>query len=183
MEGIRIEEVDAAGLQARLDGFTEVLHAAVQAGANVNFIWPFPREEAEAFWRMKVLPPLRAGGRILWAALDGEQVCGTVQLLLDMPPNQRHRGEVTKLLVHPGWRRRGIGRALMAALDAKAAALGRTLVTLDTRTGDAAQPLYAAAGYRVAGEIPRFAMTPEGGRYDATTYMYKLFPADRQNAR
>ena len=162
MEGIRIEEIDAGGLERRMAGFTDVLHAAVLAGASVNFIWPFPRAEAEAFWTAKVLEPLGAGERILWAALDGDQVCGTVQLLLDMPPNQRHRAEVTKLLVHPRWRRRGIGRALMDALDARAAALGKTLVTLDTRTGDAAQPLYAAAGYRVAGEIPLFAMTPEG---------------------
>ena len=175
MNAIRIAEVDAAGLERLMAEFTEVLHATVQAGASVNFIWPFPRTEAEAFWREKVLPPLAAGGRILWAAFDGERVAGTVQLMLDMPPNQQHRGEVTKLLVHPDWRRRGIGRDLMLALDGRAAALGKSLVTLDTRTGDAAEPLYAGLGYQRAGTIPQFALAPDGSRHDATTYMYKLF--------
>ena len=48
------------------------------------------------------------------------------------------------------------------------------LVTLDTRTGDAAEPLYSGLGYETAGQISQFALAPEGDRIEATTYMFKL---------
>jgi ribosomal protein S18 acetylase RimI-like enzyme len=96
-----------------------------------------------------------------------------VQLSTDTPPNQPHRAEVTKLLVHPDFRRRGIARALMAELEVRAAALKRTLITLDTRTGDSAEPLYASMGYKTVGTIPDFCVDPFGERLYPTTIMYK----------
>ena len=96
-----------------------------------------------------------------------------MQLDLDTPPNQTHRGEVSKLLVHPSIRRRGIAQRLMVRLEAEARSCGRTLITLDTRTGDKAEPLYASLGYVVAGVIPGYARDPREDRLDATTYMYK----------
>jgi GNAT superfamily N-acetyltransferase len=68
------------------------------------------------------------------------RILGTVQLDLEMPPNQQHRAAVAKLLVDPAARRRGIGRALMIALEEIARSEGRTLLTLDTVT--AATPNY-----------------------------------------
>jgi len=88
-------------------------------------------------------------------------------------PNQRHRAEVRKLLVHPDARRRGIARALMAAIERRARHLGRSLLTLDTRTGDGAERLYASLGYETAGVIPGFARDTTEDRLDATTIMYK----------
>ena len=101
------------------------------------------------------------------------EIVGTVQLLTVMPPNQPHRCEIAKMIVHPQARRLGIGRALMnEALD-RARELGKTLVTLDTRTGDAAEPLYASVGFEVAGVIPDFAWDPDGKALHATTYMFR----------
>ncbi len=169
-----IRELDADQARAQLADLGDILHACVADGASVGFVMPFSPPEAEAFFRGAVLPAVAGGGRVLWAAYDGPRAVGTVQLDLDMMPNQRHRAEVCKLLVRPSHRRRGIARALMQALLARAAAEGRTLVTLDTRSGDAAQPLYAACGFKVAGEIPGFALAPDGSaRCDATTYMYR----------
>lgn len=167
------EKIDAETLEREIDGFSALLHAVVMAGASVNFVAPFPIEEAEAFWRRKVLPPLRDEARALWALRHGRQVVGTVQLDLDTPPNQPHRAEIAKLLVHPEHRRQGFGRALMAALEREAWRRGRTLLTLDTRTGDAAEPLYASIGYRTVGVIPDYCRAVFEDRLDGATLMAK----------
>jgi hypothetical protein len=96
-----------------------------------------------------------------------------VQLDYNTPPNQPHRAEVTKLMVHPEARRGGIARALMAALEHRATALGRSLITLDTRTGDMAEPLYTSLGYQTVGVIPGYCRDTIEDRYDPTTIMYK----------
>lgn len=150
-----------------------LLHACVHNGASIGFILPFSAEQGEDYWRHKVLPRVRDGSVLLLAARIGERIVGSVQLDHDTPPNQPHRAEVRKLLVHPDCRRQGIGRALMAAIEQRAAALGRSLLTLDTRTGDYAQPLYAALGYQIAGIIPGYCRDPFEAKLDPTTVMYK----------
>jgi ribosomal protein S18 acetylase RimI-like enzyme len=150
-----------------------LLHACVHNGASIGFVLPFSAQQSEAYWRDKVLPRLRDGSVVLLVARTGERIVGSVQLDHDTPPNQPHRAEVRKLLVHPECRRQGIAKALMAAIESRAAALGRSLVTLDTRTGDHAEPLYAALGYRIAGIIPGYCRDPFEPRLDPTTVMYK----------
>jgi GNAT superfamily N-acetyltransferase len=165
------------GSSADLDQLATVLHAAVHAGASVSFVLPFSLDEARAFWRDQVLPRVVSGTRrVLIARVDG-RIAGTVQLDLATPPNQRHRAEVLKLLVHPDARRSGIARALMVAIEDVARAEGRTLLTLDTRTGDVAEPLYRSLAYIAAGVIPGYALAPDGGSLDATTIMYKTILA------
>jgi ribosomal protein S18 acetylase RimI-like enzyme len=173
MSNIAIDKLSARGLVDELDGLTGVLHACVAAGASVNFVLPFSRNEAAAFWLQKVHPALKSGVRLLLVARMGEDLAGTVQLDLDTPPNQAHRAEVSKLLVHPDFRRRGIARRLMQAVEAEALVAGRTLLTLDTRTGDSAEPLYRSLGFVAAGTIPGFCRATDADRLDSTTYMYK----------
>ncbi|MGH9967843.1 MAG: GNAT family N-acetyltransferase [Pyrinomonadaceae bacterium] len=187
---IRIEEwrTDASRatfVDAEIDMLAEALHAVVHAGAGVSFFTPFSIEEARAFWVDKVLAQVRAGTRrVVVARLDersecGERIVGTVQLDLEMPPNQQHRAAVTKLLVHPAARRRGIGRALMLALEEIARSERKTLLTLDTVSGSNAELLYRSLDFIAAGVIPRYArgaLTPE---LEGTTILYKeLTPAE-----
>jgi ribosomal protein S18 acetylase RimI-like enzyme len=170
---ISIRQMLANEMMQRLEAFGELLLACVAAGASVGFIEPFTVREATAYWRRRVLPAVM--GRevvILVAELDG-RVVGTVQLDHDTMPNQRHRAEVRKLLVHPDCRRRGIARALMAEIEAHARTLDRSLLTLDTRTGDAAEPLYRDLGFETAGIIPQYCRDTHSPRLDATTVMYK----------
>jgi ribosomal protein S18 acetylase RimI-like enzyme len=151
-----------------------LLHACVHDGASVGFVLPFAREESEAFWSDQVLPAVRSGSRLLLVAECDGSLTGTVQLCTHTPPNQPHRAEVSKLLVHPNRRRRGIARALMTELERQAVRLGRGLLTLDTRSGDSAEPLYASLGYRTAGVIPGYCLNPFEDRLDSTTVMYKV---------
>jgi ribosomal protein S18 acetylase RimI-like enzyme len=170
---VTVSIVTAEELERDLAGYGALLHACVQDGASVSFILPFSREEAEAFWLKKVLPGVRDGGLILLVARQGGRIAGSVQLDHDTPPNQPHRAEVRKLLVHPAFRRKGIARLLMAELERLARNLDRSLITLDTRTGDKAEPLYASMGYQVAGIIPDFCRDTVSERLDPTTIMYK----------
>ncbi|SOE17927.1 hypothetical protein SAMN05877838_2832 [Hoeflea halophila] len=163
-----VEELDA-----HADALAEIMAETVQDGAAVGYMQPFSRADGLAFFNEQVFPEVRAGRRrLLVARLDGKTV-GSVQLITALPVNQPHRCEVAKMMVHPSARRKGIGRALMHALDAEARAAGKTLVTLDTKTGDKAEPLYKATGYRTAGVIPGYALDPDGKAQHATTYMYK----------
>src|SRR3954462_9272787 len=128
MTGIEIAEW-IPGPERDLEQLAGVLHAAVHAGASVGFILPFSLDDARSFWSDKVAPPLQSGARrVLIARWDGS-IAGTVQLILDTPPNQRHRAEIAKLLVHPDARRRGVARALMTAVEDVTRAEGRTLLT------------------------------------------------------
>ncbi len=182
--GPEIVPLSAAEAERELAGLAAVLHACVHAGASVSFVLPFSLADAESFWRRKVLPGLHAGTVVLLAARDQGRIVGTVQIDCDTPPNQPHRAEVRKLLVHPEARRRGLARALMAELERRAAARGRTLITLDTASDDKAEPLYRSLGYNVVGVIPDYSLDPAGTpRRDPTTIMYKhLQPAAQTGA-
>jgi hypothetical protein len=168
-----IAEVSTEELGADLPGFGGLLHACVLAGASVGFVLPFGEAEAVGFWERKILPAVRENRVLLLAARSAGRLVGTVQLDHDMPPNQPHRAEVRKLLVGPAHRRQGIARALMGEIERRARNLGRSLLTLDTRTGDKAEPLYTALGFTVAGIIPDYCRDTLSDRLDPTTIMYK----------
>jgi len=164
---------DAPMAAARLGQLSALLHACVEAGASVNFVNPFTLDEAEAYWRDKVFGPVEAGVRDLFAVERGGRIVGSVQLDRATPPNGRHRAEVTKLLVHPHARRQGLATQLMDALEAHALEQGRTLLTLDTRSGDPAEALYRARGYLAVGQIPGYCRDPFDRGLDPTTILYK----------
>lgn len=168
-----IEPLDADGLDRHLDALADILRACVHDGASVNFILPYSVAESRSFWVERVRPALVAETRtVLVASTDG-QIAGTVQLDYDTPPNQVHRADIAKLLVHPTFRRRGIARALMIAAEDEAQRIGRSLLTLDT-AGNEALALYLSQGYAIAGVIPGHARHPVEDRLDDTTYMYKM---------
>ena len=157
----------------RLPELGALLQDCVHDGASIGFILPFDAAASQAFWMDNVLPAVTRGVRLLLVAEVDGRVAGAVQLDWDTNPNQAHRAEVRKLLVAPTFRRHGIARQLMQALEAQARQLPRSLLTLDTRSGDHAQALYLSLGYVVAGSIPAYALAPDGNRLDATTIMYK----------
>ena len=171
-----IEELSAEQATTAMEELADVLHACVLEGASVGFILPFEREAALQFWR-KLLPSFQAGARRLLVARREGRIVGTVQLLLDMPANGRHRAEIAKMLVHPSARRQGLARALMEAAEALARRHERTLLLLDTVTGNPAETLYRSLGFQVAGVVPGYALSTEGAM-ESTTIMYKQLSTD-----
>ena len=173
IEEWRPDRATEAAIARDVDMLADVLHAVVHGGAGVSFILPFGLDDARTFWTAAVVPGVTTRRRrMLVARLDG-RIVGTVQLDPAWAPNQPHRAEVLKLLVHPDARRRGIARALMVALEELARAGGWTLLTLDTWTGQAGEQLYRSLGYTAVGSIPRFARGSTTPELEPATIMYK----------
>ena len=168
----RVHVVD----DAVIDGLTDVLLDCVEGGASVSFMQPLTRDRATAFWR-GVARGVAGGERALLVAEDAEGVCGTVQLILDLPENQPHRADLAKMLVHRRVRRQGLGAALMKAAEATALECGRTLLVLDAVTGGDGARLYERLGWVRVGDVPGFALFPQGGLC-STTFFYRDLRAD-----
>ncbi len=150
-----------------------LLDDCVASGASVGFLPPLTQEEAEGYWQ-QVAADVENGDRslLLMLMLDGDQVTGAVQLSLCGKANGIHRAEVEKLMVDTRYRRRGIGKALMQEVESQARARQRSLLVLDTRTGDPASMFYRSLGYQEAGHIPDFAINSDGS-LAGTTLFYK----------
>jgi GNAT superfamily N-acetyltransferase len=172
-KGIETRRLAGAELAGHLDALADVLHATVEAGASVSYMWPFTPEQARDVF-VEFSAEVDAGRRFLLGAFADGRVVGTVQVILSLPPNQPHRAEITKLLVHPAARGRGVGRLLMEHAEAEARAEGRTLLVLDTVTGSAADRLYRRLGWTALGTIPDFALYPDGRPCDATFFWKSL---------
>ncbi len=171
--GIEIEVLTAPVSEDALDQLATVLSDCVEGGASVSFMAPFPHAEALAFFR-KIAGSVASGDTVLLVAkLDG-RIVGTVQLGLDTPPNQPHRADVKKMLVHRSARGRGIGAALMAAVETEAIRRGRWLVVLDTVPGDNGYRLYVRAGWTESGVIPDYALMPDGSLCDTAVFWKRL---------
>ena len=165
-----ITVLDAAAAQAAIDELCEVLVDCVEGGASVSFMLPFGRADAKKFFDKVIASVARDETVLVAAKLDG-RIVGSVQVGLDMPPNQPHRGDIKKLLVHRAARKHGLGAALMQRAEAEAKARGRSLLVLDT-ADDAAERLYVRAGWQRVGAVPDYAMWPQGGFCD-TVFLWK----------
>ncbi len=165
----RLQAVD----EAQLEALAGVLIDCVEGGASVSFMHPLTRDRALAFWR-RVAHGVAAGERALLVAEDSQGICGTVQLILDLPENQPHRADLAKMLVHRRARREGLGAALMRAAEATARDSGKTLLVLDAVTdGDAAR-LYGRLGWIRIGDIPNYALMPKGEPCSTTVFYRNL---------
>jgi GNAT superfamily N-acetyltransferase len=152
-------------------GLSDVLIDCVEGGASVSFMLPMTLEKAQTFWRKAAASAARAE-RVIIAAEDADgTIVGTVQVIFDLPENQPHRGDVAKMLVHRQARRRGVGALLLDMAERTAHAAGKTLLVLDTASDDA-ERLYARQGWQRCGDIPNYALLPDG-RPCATTFFYK----------
>jgi GNAT superfamily N-acetyltransferase len=158
---------------AQIDELAGVTIDCVEGGASIGFMHPLTRERAVAFWR-RVAQGVVAGERALLVAEDAQGVCGTVQLVLDQPENQPHRADLAKMQVHRRVRRQGLGEALLRAAEATARECGKTLLVLDAVTGGDAARLYERAGWVRVGDIPAYALKPEGGLCSTTVYYRNL---------
>ncbi|MDT8848979.1 GNAT family N-acetyltransferase [Pantoea dispersa] len=168
---IEIDSLSATQAQPLLASLCEVLHGCVADGASVGFIDADDRAVMARFWQDKIYS-LASGDNQLLVAWQAGEIVATVMLGFSSMPNGRHRAEISKLLVHPRARRQGIARRLMLRAEQLAQQQGKTLLVLDTRSGDVASALYLSLGWQVAGSIPYYAEST-AGELDATTVMYK----------
>ena len=117
---------------------------------------------------------MESGERILLAAYADGKLVGTVQIALPWQPNQPHRADIAKLLVTRSARGQGVATLLMRQAEEHARAAGKTLLVLDTVTGDAAERLYERLGWSKVGVIPKYALYPDGRSCDTTVFFKEL---------
>jgi GNAT superfamily N-acetyltransferase len=172
-EQIEIRRLGATDTHAQLDGLAGVLADCVAGGASVSYLAPFSREQARAAFEV-VADEVEQGRRLLLAAFADGELVGTVQVVLALPPNQPHRGEIAKLLVHRSARKRGIAQLLMEHAVSEARTEGMTLLVLDTVTGDDAERLYTRLGWSRVGVIPGYALYPDGRPCDTTIFWKEI---------
>jgi len=174
---MEIRQLTPAEARQHLSTLAQVLVDCVAGGASVSFMAGFSQSDAEAFFA-KVIEGVVRGERILLAAFLGTELIGTVQVVLNMPPNQPHRGEIAKLLVIRSARGQGAGRRLMQQAEEASRAAGKSLLVLDTADAHA-ERLYASLGWTRLGVIPDFALLPNGEFCDTTFFWKNLTPAPR----
>lgn len=156
---------------AALPDLCEVLADCVEGGASVGFMSPFTPGDGEAFWRGVAAAVGRGEVLLFVAEVDG-RISGTVQVGFALKPNQPHRADLMKLLVHRRARGLGLSKLLMQAAEAETAKQGRSLLVLDTATGELAEQIYEKLGWTRSGVIPDYALFPDG-RYCDTTFFWK----------
>jgi GNAT superfamily N-acetyltransferase len=166
-----IRLLDAAQARAAIPDLCDVLVDCVNGGASVGFMQPYEIGDAEPYWQ-GVADAVAAGATLLFAAELEGKVVGTVQIGAAQMPNQPHRADLKKLLVHRSARGRGLARLLMDAAEREAASRGKTILVLDTATGSDAEAIYPRLGWERVGVIPDYALWPEGG-FCASTFFYK----------
>jgi GNAT superfamily N-acetyltransferase len=170
---VEIRRLAAEQGRPYLGELTDVLLDCVEGGASVSFMASLSKTEARSFFE-KVLEGVQKGDRILLAAFDDSKLVGTVQILLATPPNQPHRADVAKLLVRRSARGQGVGRLLMEQVEEASRLAGKSLLVLDTVTGDPAERLYMRLGWTKAGVIPKYALYPDGRWCDTTIFWKQL---------
>jgi GNAT superfamily N-acetyltransferase len=170
---IEIRRLAAADVHEQLDALAAVLHDCVAGGASVSYMAPFSHEQARSAFE-GFAAEVEQGRRLLLAAFADGDLVGTVQVILALPPNQPHRAEIAKLLVHRSVRGRGIARLLMERAEAEARAEGKTLLVLDAVTGGDAARLYDRLGWTTVGVIPGYALYPDGQPCDTTVFWKSL---------
>ena len=171
MSAIEIKALSASPKTCEM--LSEIIIEVVANGGSVSFMHPLEPAKARAFWDSALAAAAR-NERVVLGAWDGEVLAGTVTLLLDCPPNQPHRAEITKLMTRLSHRGRGVAAALMRAAESEAVERARTLLVLDTAVEDGASGLYEKLGFVLAGTIPDYALKPHGGLTGTNIYWKRL---------
>jgi ribosomal protein S18 acetylase RimI-like enzyme len=165
ISNVQIEQLNS--IDEHLEELSELLIQVVEDGASIGFLPPLKYSEATKYWENVLTPEV-----ILYVAKISNQIVGSVQLHLCTKQNGSHRADIAKLMTHPNFRRKGIGRSLMLKAEERAKQEGRTLLVLDTREGDPSNHLYTSIGYIQAGRIPNYVIS-ENGEFHATIVYYK----------
>jgi GNAT superfamily N-acetyltransferase len=172
---MHVSVLDAAEVESAIPRLSEILIDAVASGAGVSFLHPLAPEKAEQFWRDQ-MPGVKSGKTFILTCKDrfGKDM-GVVMLHKAWAPNQPHRGDVAKLLVHRDFRNQGVGSALMHRMELLAQEKGLKMINFDAVAGGAPDRLYRTLGYRVAGMVPGYAYSSKGDKLEDVVFFYKTF--------
>jgi GNAT superfamily N-acetyltransferase len=167
-----VRQLSGDEAEQALPRLAEIMKDCVEGGASVNFVLPFTLDESLGWWQNR-LAAFASGEVLLFVAEVDGVIAGSGQLALAGQPNGHHRADVAKMLVHRDFRNRGLGAAILKALEDKARALGRTTMILDTAQDSAGDRLYRRAGWVPFGTVPAYAMNVQGVP-EPCVFFYKI---------
>ncbi len=170
-DAVTIRRLTPAEIRDRADEIADIMLDAVSSGAPFTIRNPFKPLDAVG-WTLDVAD--EAGRRMVFAAEAGGRIVGMVQMVPAGLPRQPHRADVVKLVVHRSARGRGIGRALMAALEGAARETGVPLLTVETAVESDGRGLYTALGWEPAGMIPGYSLSSDGRPTDSQFFFKRL---------
>jgi GNAT superfamily N-acetyltransferase len=170
---IRIERLTPPFSDENIRALSHLLVDTVESGAAVSFMLPLSHADADAWWRETTASA--SPRAVFLVARDAQGIVGTVQLHPAWAPNQPHRAEISKLMVHRRAQRHGLGEALMRAIEEAARDAGFRLLTLDAKRGVAAERLYRRMGWIAIGTFPRYALDPDRAAMHDAVVFYKEF--------
>ncbi|KAI1195348.1 acyl-CoA N-acyltransferase [Nemania serpens] len=171
---------DASALTKCLPSLQRLLQRCVNddaASSSIGFLAPLSDEVAIQHWLD--LQPSITGARpentFLIATLEDGTVVATVLIARALKQTHLYKGEVRKLLVHPDFRRHGLGRTMMAAAERTAREeLGLELLLLDTATALPARLFYLKTGWTEWGTCPDYAMDAAGTKHECSFFFKRL---------
>ncbi|MBJ6134863.1 GNAT family N-acetyltransferase [Ochrobactrum sp. Q0168] len=166
-----IHVLNAEEAKRAVPALAEILADCVMGGASVGFMAPCEPQDFTPYWT-RIAGETESGDTLLIVAEHEGEIVGTVQLGLAQMPNQPHRADLKKLLVHRKARGLGLARKLMDEAETQARSRGKTLICLDTATGSPAEAIYTHLNWQAVGVIPNYALFPDGSPC-ATTLFYK----------
>ncbi|HET9148071.1 MAG TPA: GNAT family N-acetyltransferase, partial [Acetobacteraceae bacterium] len=115
------------------------------------------------------------GARLIAGWADG-RLAGCAALRREGRETEPHVAELSRLMVAPWARRRGLGMLLLAAAEQAARDDGRSIIHLSTPDHGAAPALFRCGGYIEAGRIPRAAGLPDGSLADRLILAKEIAP-------
>jgi GNAT superfamily N-acetyltransferase len=175
MSGVFVRRLEVV-TSREFAGLCDLLIDCVEGGASVSFMQPMTLAKAAEFWR-EVAGGVSRAERVLVVAEDAQgNIVGTAQAVWPSAENQPHRADIVKMLVLRRARGKGVGAAVLAAVETAARDAGKTLLVLDTASGDA-ERLYERGGWQRVGAIPKYALMPDGPLC-STVFFYKDLDAD-----
>ncbi len=159
-----IREADADDVAALVDLNLDVQRLHVEADGD-RFVEP-SREAVAAWWSERLADE---GWRSLVADVDGRCSAYILFELIDRQPGTftaaMRAFYIHQIEVDPTVRRRGIGRALLAAVEREAAKIGAQQVAFDTWSFNAAaQAFFTRCGYEVYNVRMRRRLQPATGQ-------------------
>jgi GNAT superfamily N-acetyltransferase len=145
----------------------------MRSGMALGLVEPVDPAELAGSYRA-VVAGLSGSRRAIVVAESDGVVVGMAQLAPSEALNATHRAEVQRVAVAPEARRGGLGRALMAAVEQEARALGLTLLWLTTHAGSDAARFYEAIGYTLLGVMPDYSRKPDGTLWPGAFFYRRL---------
>ncbi|KAL7912522.1 acyl-CoA N-acyltransferase [Trichoderma velutinum] len=172
---------DATAVEKHLTSLRELLQHCINdepETSSLGFMAPLTDHTAISYW-LELLPSVigpNATTTLLIATAPGsDKVVATVQLGRMPKETHSYKGEIRKLMVHPDFRRHGLGRRMMDEIEKVAKEeFALELLLLDTSKETPARQFYLRTGWTEWGICPDYAKSSSGHKHDCCFFVKSL---------